>query len=193
MRIRFSSLSLVPCQPVNLPLVDSSTRPLSYKNLLLRPEPFRHFRAEHADEAERDEGQAEQLAHVEEHRGFELFLYVLGELDEEAGGEYQCDAEAEEEACADALRLLAVEVPADEEEQGVGYGLVELSGVARKQVHALEDERPGHVGGLAYYLGVHQVAQAYEAGRDGSGDGHVVEHAPEVDFRAADVQPEGYD
>ena len=161
--------------------------------LLLASELFNHVGASHADYAEDDERNAEQLAHVERHRGLERFLYVLGELDEEAGGEDERYAEAEEEARAHALWLFTVQIPADEEEQGVGQGLVELPGVARSEVYTLEDERPGHVGCLAYDFRVHQVAQAYEAGRHRGGYGYVVEHAPEVDLSAAHVEPKGYD
>ena len=86
-----------------------------------------------------------------------------------------------------------VEPPANEEEDGVGYGLVELSWMARQHVHALEDEGPGHIGGLADDLGVHQVAQADEAGRDGCGDGNVVEHRPHLELRPTDIKHQGDD
>lgn len=155
--------------------------------LLLASELFNHVGASHADHAQYDERYAEQLAHVERHRGLERFLYVLCELDEEAGGEDERYAQTEEEARAHALGVFAVQVPAYEEEHGVGYCLIELSGVARHHVDALEDERPWHVGGLAYNLRVHKVAQAYEAGRRRCGYCHVVEHSPDVHLCAAHV------
>ena len=160
--------------------------------LLLASELFNHVGASHADYAEDDERNAEQLAHVEHHRCFKRFLYVLGELDEEAGGEDERYAQSEEEARAHAFGVFAVQVPAYEEEHGVGYCLIELSGVARHHVDALEDERPWHVGGLAYNLRVHKVAKTYEAGRSRRGYGYVVEYSPDVYLSAAYVEPEGY-
>ena len=72
-------------------------------------------------------------------------------------------------------------------EYGVGYSLVELSRMARSHVNALEDERPGHVGCLAYDFRVHEVAQSDKACCYGSCYRHVVEHAPDVHLCAAHV------
>ena len=81
--------------------------------------------------------------------------------------------------------------PHDAEQQGVGDGLVELAGMAWHLVDMLEDEGPGHVCDLADDLGVHQVAQADEAGGGACGDGDVVEHRPDAELRLADIEPEG--
>ena len=43
-------------------------------------------------------------------------------------------------------------MPSHKEEEEVGDGLIELSGVAGHLVYALEDECPGHIGNLADYL-----------------------------------------
>lgn len=144
-------------------------------------------------EAEEDEGDAEQLTHVEEHAVLEIDLVLLGVLDEDAGGEDEEEAEAEEETRADLLRLTAIEVPVDEEEQGVTQSLVELARMARKHIYAFEDESPGHVGGPADDFGVHEVAHADGTGTDGRDDGDVVEHPRELQARLAHEEPEGDD
>ena len=108
----------------------------------------------------------------------EVDLYVLGVFDEEAESEDERDAEAEVEAVADGALGVAVEVPAHEEEASVGNGLVELAGMARLLVDALEDESPRYIGHLTYNLAVHEVSQTDEAGGNGGGDGDVVEHRP---------------
>ena len=59
--------------------------------------------------------------------------------------------------------------------------------MAGQHVDLLEDEGPGHVGGLAYYLAVHEVAQAYEAGCGAGGYGDVVEYRPQAQFGALAV------
>ena len=146
--------------------------------------------AYHARHAYHHERYAQQLSHVERQRSLERLLHLLGVLDEEACGEDVRKAESEEEARAHALWHTAVEVPADEEQQSVSDGLVELSRVARHGVYLLEDERPRHIGYLADNLRVHQVAQAYEARRERCSDGYVVEHLPDVHLRAAHVKPQ---
>lgn len=160
----------------------------------------------HADDANDDEGYGEELSHVEHHASLEVFLDVLGILYEEAEGEDERQAQSEEEpaAHADGQRLTgglaaciasaaAIEPPADEEEDGIGDGLVELTGMARHHVDALEDEGPRYIGGFADYLGVHQVAQAYEAGRDGCRDGDVVQYGPRFQLRPAHIEQQGND
>ena len=52
--------------------------------------------------------------------------------------------------------------------------------MARYGIDTLEDERPRHIGYLAYNLGVHQIAHADEACCDRCGNGNVVEHAPDA-------------
>ena len=59
-------------------------------------------------------------------------------------------------------------------------------------VYTLEDESPWHLGNLADYLRVHQVAQTYEARRNGGGYGYIVEHLPQVHVRTAVVEPQGH-
>ena len=150
------------------------------------------FASYHAGNAENHEGDAQQLAHVKGHAGFEGHLDVLGELDEEAEGEDGREAEAKEEARAHLLLVSLVEPQADEDEEEVGEGLVELTGMARHLVDLLEDEGPGHIGHLTDDFAVHQVAQADEAGCGGRGDGDVVEYLPEIHVRLAIVEPERY-
>ena len=151
--------------------------------------------AAHAPRAEHHEGYGEYLAHVEGHGRLERYLYVLGELYEEAEREDERQAQPEEVARAHALRMLAVQPPPHEEEEEVGYGLVELPGVARLRCHLgpclHEVEAPRQVGDASEYLGVHEVAKAYEARRHGRGYGYVVEHLPEAQARLAAVEPQG--
>ena len=70
----------------------------------------------HAIDAKDDEGDREDLAHVEWERGLEGLLDFLGVLDEEAEGEDIGQTEAEVPACADLLGHLLVEYPHDAEE-----------------------------------------------------------------------------
>ena len=104
----------------------------------------------------------------------EVDLYVLGVFDEEAESEDERDAEAEVEAVADGALGVAVEVPAHEEEASVGNGLVELAGMARLLVDALEDESPRYIGHLADNLAVHQVSKSNETGGDRGCNGDIV-------------------
>ena len=147
----------------------------------------------HAPQSDDDEGDAQELTHIEEHAVLEGNLIFLGVLDEDAGSEDEREAEAEEESRADALGIVAIEPPVDDEEQGVAQGLVELAGMAWQLVYALEDEGPGHIRRASDDFGVHQVAHAYGAGTDGGDDGDVVEHRPQLEARAADVEYEADD
>lgn len=139
-------------------------------------------------------GNAEYLSHVEEYGVFELLLHFLDELDEEAEREYRRKAPAEEESRAHLLPVRPVEQQAYEEHRYVGQRLVQLPGVARHGVAVgCKDEAPRHVGGLAHYLGVEQVAQAYEARRQGSANAHVVKNAHGVDLVLAYVEPQRHE
>ena len=102
----------------------------------------------HAGDADGDDGDGEELSHVERHASLEGLLDVLEELDDETRREDERQAESDIESGADLLRMLLVESIDDEEEDGVTDSLVELSGMARILVDLLEDERPGHVGDL---------------------------------------------
>ena len=108
----------------------------------------------------------------------ESFLHVLRIFYEEAEGEDERQTEAEKEARAGPLPVAAIDIQAHEEEDKVSYGLVELPGMTGHLVYTLEDESPWHLGNLADYLRVHQVAQTYEARRNGGGYGYIVEHLP---------------
>lgn len=134
----------------------------------------------HAANTDDYEWDAEQLTHIEEHASLECLLNVFGVFDEEAGGEDICKAETEEEACTHLLWAFLVKIPTDEEQQQIGYCLVELTGMARHGIDTLEDERPRHIGYLANDFGVHQIAHADEACRDRRGNGNIVEHAPDA-------------
>ena len=80
--------------------------------------------APHAEDAENDEWDGEQLSHVEWERGFESFLHLFGVFYEEAGGEDIRQTESEEEPRAHFLRIATIETPTDDEEQGIGKSLV---------------------------------------------------------------------
>ena len=91
---------------------------------LSRSEFLHPLTTNHAANTDDYEWDAKQLTHVKEHACLERLLNVFGVFDEEAGGEDICKAEAEEEACAHLLRMFLIQVPADEEEQQIGYSLV---------------------------------------------------------------------
>ena len=98
------------------------------------------FAFEHAVQPEHDERHGEQLPHVQEHSFLEGFLVLLRVFNEDAAREDEEEAEAEEEACADLLRVATVEKPVDAEEDGIADGFVELSGMSWKHIDLLEDE-----------------------------------------------------
>ena len=141
-------------------------------------------------------------------------------FDEEAEGEDVEEAESEEESCAyEFVSAVAVggggfavavtgevgpygtflwggvgalvDVEHDEDEDGVGYGFVELSWMAWEHIDTLEDECPWHVGRLADDLRVHEVSEAYEACGDRCGDGYDVDHEPHGYFLSTVVYPQG--
>ena len=59
----------------------------------------------HADDAEYDIGNAENLSHVEYHLALKSDLYVFGPFYEEAEGEYQGEHEAEIPAASNRFGL----------------------------------------------------------------------------------------
>ena len=147
--------------------------------------------ADHTGDAQRDEGDAQPLSHVERHALLKAHLLLLDELDEEAEGEYRCQAEAEEDARPHRVAVASVEQPAGKEDDQVGECLVELCRVTCERLAVVhEDEAPGHVGRKPHYLGVHQVAQTDAACRERRRDGNVVEHADDVQLRPSDVEPQ---
>ena len=156
----------------------------------MQPLPCLHFKASnHAPYAEEHEGDAEELTHVEGHAHLEVALHLLEELHKEAEGEDVGETVAKEEACAHLAWHALVEVPAEEAEEGIRDGLVELCRVAGKHIDLSEDEAKVATSGAAYDLGVHKVAQADAASGDGGGNGDVVEHGPEGHLILADIEP----
>ena len=124
---------------------------------------FSFQRMPNAPYADDDEGNAEQLSHVEEHARLPCFLYIFRIFDEETEGENLCQTETEEETRTHfegrAFFLSPeIEPQADKEETGIGDGFVELSWMPRKLVNTLKDECPGNVGHFANDFAVHQVA-----------------------------------
>lgn len=85
----------------------------------------------HAPKAKEDEGNTKELTHVEEHSILKVDLVFLCVFNKYAGSENKKEAKAKEEACTYLLRLTAIEPPMDEEEYGIAYSLVQLSGVPR--------------------------------------------------------------
>ena len=154
---------------------------------------FAHLFAcpDHAIDAENNERNAEELAHVEEHARLEAYLNVFGVLDEEAEGEDERDAEAEIEAFAHGNLPAAIAIPAHKEEQGVGQGLVKLAGMARIFVYFLKDKGPWNIGHFADNLAVHQVSEPNEAGCDGRGDGDIVQQLPQFHLIFTAIEPQG--
>ena len=113
------------------------------------------FAAYHAIDTHDDEGDAQQLTHVEGHTLFEIDLYLLQELNEETEGEDGSQTIAEEETCSYPILHLPVKDEPHNEDDEISDGLVELRGVARSQltvdktVVGVEDETPRHVGRTA--------------------------------------------
>ena len=135
------------------------------------------------------------MSHIEHHPFLESFLHILGIFNEEAEGEDIGKAEAEIPTCSHlwltGLLTSFVDSPHDEEKDGVGNGLVKLSGVAWKHVHTLKDKCPGHIGNLTDDLRVHQVAQADETGGSAGGNSDIVKNGPYLQFRPADIEDQG--
>lgn len=125
-----------------------------------------------------NEWYAQLLSEVKSHGRFFRHLYVFGVFNKETESENQRQAQSEEEPGTHSSGIFAIEIPADGKEQGVCYGLVELSRVARTHIHTLENKRPRHVCHLAYYLWIYKISQSYEARSDGRYYGNVVKYLP---------------
>ena len=95
----------------------------------------------HAVYADDDEGNAEELPHIEKHATFKLHLLNFEELDEETEGKDGGKAISEVEASADGdgrgrgLRLsfvpLVIDDYANDEDEQIGKSLIELGWMAR--------------------------------------------------------------
>ena len=142
----------------------------------------------HAEETEEDEGNTEELPHVEEHAVLEIYLIFLGVLDEDASSEDEEEAETEEEACTYLLGLTTIEVPMYAKEEGIAESLIELTWMAWQHINTLKDEGPRYIGNLANDFGIHEVAQTDSTSTDGSDDSNVVEHRQKFDTRMADIE-----
>lgn len=136
----------------------------------------RLYAAHYKIHADGNERHAEQLSHIEQHVLLKRLLHLLGVLDEETECKDICEAQAEEHARPHPIAVTTVNGHPDEKQNGVGNGLIKLSGVARRTVNTLKDKRPGHIRNLADDLRVHQIAKPYETCRHGSGYGDIVEH-----------------
>lgn len=147
------------------------------------------FCTNHAPHTNNDEGDGKDLSHINGECGLESFLNLFGIFDEEAEGEDIGEAEAEVPASANLLGHLLVQIPHDEEENGVGNGLIELSWMTGEHIHTLKDESPGHISNLTDNLRVHQVTQTDEAGGCSCGDGDIVEYRPDTQFGLLHIQP----
>ena len=79
-------------------------------------------------------------------------------------------------------------MPHHEEEDGVGYGFVELSWMAWQHIYPLEDECPRHICHLAYYLGVHEVSEANEARCGRHCDGYRVNDKPCIHLHVSAIE-----
>ena len=125
------------------------------------------------------------------HLDFPCLLDVFEKLNEEAEGEDGRQTPAEEKPRADAFAVAAVEPQASEEEHEIGNSFVELAGVTWQEITiAGEDEAIVGASVFANDFRVHEVAEADAAGRDGRGDGDVVEHAEDVNLCASHIKPE---
>ena len=87
----------------------------------------RFFSSPHAENAQQDERNAQELTHIEKHSILEIHLILLGVLNEDSAGENQEEAEAKEETCAHSLGIFLVEIPSYEEEASITDGFVKLA------------------------------------------------------------------
>ena len=128
---------------------------------------------------------------------FPGLLHILCIFNQEAESEDIGEAESEIPAGAHgrsaAFPASFVNCPHDEEQNSVGYGLVELSGMTGKTVHSLENKSPGHIRHLTDNLRVHQITQADEAGGGSGGNGNIVEHGPDAYLTIPYIEPKGND
>ena len=122
------------------------------------------------------------MTHIEKHSVLERHLYFLRVFDKEAEREDGEDAVAEVVAAAHALRVVAVDQPANDEEHEIGQSLVQLSRVAGDVVHLVENEGPGHIRWLADNLRVHEVAHADGGSTQRCHDADVIPHGEEGNF-----------
>ena len=112
------------------------------------PQPFA---AHHAIHTHDDEGDAQDLTHVEGHALFEIHLHFLHKLHKETEGEDRGQTETEEKASPYPIPHLPVEDKTDDEDDEIGDGFVELGWMTRCQlavyqtVVGMEDETPGQV------------------------------------------------
>ena len=157
---------------------------------LLLPQPSTPFASLHAIDSEQNEGNTEQLAHIEEHTLLESYLILLGVLNEDTAGKDKYEAEPEEIACSHTLGLAPVYPPSHEEEARIADGLIELSRMSGSHIHSLKDEGPGNICHPAYYLGVHEVSQAYGTCTYRGDDGHIIQHPHEVNLLMAGIEYE---
>ena len=121
---------------------------------------------DHQADAEQDEGDGEQLAHVHApalyHVYFPGFLHVLDVFDEEAGQEYPYEEDAGDEPRSLFGVLFPVHPHEQAEERQVAGGFVDLRWVHGYGLAvAFEDESPRQGGGTAVDFAVHEVAEAY--------------------------------
>ena len=140
---------------------------------------------------------------------FEIHLFFLQKLDEEAEGEDGGEAKTEIKARSDgygrlfrhALGLVPPPVnhSSCDENDEIGDGFIELGGMAWCQlpidegITAMEDESPSDVGRIADDFGIHQVAETDAAGGGGYGDGDIVHYHPRTELHLAPVEEHGDD
>ena len=97
--------------------------------------------------------------------GFESFLVVLDELQEETCDEHDLEEHAEQESFSSPRVGVPVHRPGDAERHKAVEDLVYLRRVTRHCLAvAHEDKAPWQVGRTAVYLTVHQVAETDEHG-----------------------------
>ena len=74
------------------------------------------FSSDHTENSDNDEGDAEQLSHIEGQAVLEIHLIDFGEFNEETSCENQREAQTEEKAGTHFLRSAAVDEPSHKEE-----------------------------------------------------------------------------
>ena len=121
------------------------------------------------DKAAEDEGDAENLAHIEHHVSFEVHLIVLDELDEEANTKQGYEPPTQDAAALKVAILFKVVPQREAEDEEVAEAFVELCGILGEGlVVALENEAPRQVGGTAINLAVEEIALTDEGATEGN-------------------------
>ena len=107
---------------------------------------FLHEGVHDESDAQQDERDGQELAHVQGHGLLERHLRLLDELDEEAGAEAHRQEDAHEHAPVHLVQFLPVQADEREAQQEIGEPFIELGRMLGFSLSAkFENEAPGKV------------------------------------------------